>query len=236
MVTISQKVYFFFDDSGTFHRKEESGFFVYAGFVFSNYEELETAKRKYINANKKIKSAIGCAKDKELKACYLKAAHKRALLNSVKEYESVSLAVNLTKIYDHILDNKKSRCRYKDYILKRCIKNKLQNMISSGSLSSDEDVSLFINIDEQLTATDGYYNLRDSILEELKYGIKNFDYGITYPHVFQKNVDVNIHYCESKNNYLIQASDILANRIWTSYRTGNQNLRNIPNHIALTFP
>lgn len=212
------------------------GYFIYAGFVFSSLEDLETAKRKYINANKKIKMAIGASKERELKACYLLPKHKRSLLSSVKEYDSVSVAVNLSKVYDYIIDSKKSRCRYKDYILKRCIKNKLLTMISSGLIKSDEDITLLINIDEQLTATDGYYSLRDSIIEELKYGIKNFDYGILHSNVFSKGVDVRIHYCESKNNYLIQASDILANRIWTSYRTGNQNLRNLPNHIALTFP
>lgn len=234
MIAISKNIYFFFDDSGVFHRNEPSGFFVYAGFVFSCREELDAAKRKYINANKAIKKALGV--DYELKAAVLRNKHKRALFNSVAEYGSLSACVELKRIYDYIIDNKKSRCRYKDYVLKLCVKRKLQDLIQMGVVRKSDDIHLFIYIDEQLTATDGYYDLRDSIQEELQHGIVNFNYGIVHEKVFTGQVVVDISYCESKNNYLIQASDILANRIWTSYRTGRPELRKISGHTALTFP
>ena len=48
-----QTVYFYFDDSGTFHKNEPSGYFLYAGYVFCNVNDRDIAKRKYINANKK---------------------------------------------------------------------------------------------------------------------------------------------------------------------------------------
>ncbi len=73
-------------------------------------------------------------------------------------------------------------------------------------------------------------------MEELRYGIVNFDYGIKHQHIFDANVKVNIEYCDSSCNYMIQASDILANRIWASYMTGNKDLRKIENHTTLTFP
>lgn len=171
-----------------------------------------------------------------MKAAVLTAKHKRSLFNSVRAYESVSAAVDLSKIYDHILDNKKSRCRYKDYILKLCVKRKLEELISRGIIRKDDDITIEICIDEQLTATNGYYSLEDSIWEELKHGIANWDYGIVHKNVFDKDVTVHIHYCDSSKYYLIQAADILANRIWTSYRVNNVNLRKINNHIALTFP
>ncbi|MFS1351480.1 DUF3800 domain-containing protein [Enterococcus faecium] len=28
---------------------------------------------------------------------------------------------------------------------------------------------------------------------------------------------MHVRYCDSKSNYLVQASDILANRLWTSF-------------------
>ena len=139
-------------------------------------------------------------------------------------------------MYDHILADKKSICRYKDYVLKRCVKNKLKRLIADGTISKDEDIKISIYIDEQLTATNGYYDLRDSIMEELQYGIANFDYGIRHPHLFDSEVTVSIQYCDSSTNYMIQASDILANRIWTSYRIQNRNLRLIDNHSTFTFP
>jgi len=231
---ISQEVIFFFDDSGVLHKNEPSGYFVYAGFVFTSRKELEDAKRKYIHANKALKKALG--RNDELKAATLKAKHKRSLYSSVKKYDSVAVVVDVSRVYDYILADKKSICRYKDYVLKRCVKSKLKELIADGRVSKDEDITISIYIDEQLTATNGYYDLRDSIMEELQYGIVNFDYGIRHPHLFDSEVAVNIQYCDSSANYMIQSSDILANRIWTSYRTKNRNLRLIENQSILTFP
>lgn len=229
-----QEVIFFFDDSGVLTKKEPSGYFVYAGYVFTSCDTLNSARRKYIHANKALKKALG-RKD-ELKAANLATTHKRALFNAVREYESVSVTVDISQVYNHILADKKSICRYKDYALKRCIKNKLKALIADGTISKAEEIELHVYIDEQLTATNGYYDLRDSIKEELQYGIINFDYGVKHQNLFDGNVEVVIEYCDSSKNYMIQASDILSNRIWSSYRTKNRNLRLIDNHIALTLP
>jgi hypothetical protein len=172
----------------------------------------------------------------ELKASRLEPAQKRSLYNVLRKYDSVSASVKISNVYGYIMGNKKSRCRYKDYVLKICVKRKLTELISEGKLSRTDDVHIYVYIDEQLTATNGYYDLRDSIVEELRYGIVNFNYGVHHPPVFSGDVQVSIEYCDSRRNYLIQASDILANRIWTSYRVNNEKLRDIPNHLHLTFP
>lgn len=231
---ISQEVIFFFDDSGVLHKNEPSGYFVYAGYVFTDRNTLEIAKRKYMHANKILKRAL--KRTDELKTANLSPVHKRSLFNSVRQYDSVDVVVDISRVYDHILANKKAICRYKDYTLKRCVKNKVKSLITDGLISKDEEIVISIYIDEQLTATDGYYDLRDSIKEELQYGIVNFDYGIRHPHLFEADVIVNIKYCNSSRNYMIQASDILANRIWTSYRSQNRKLRQIDNHMTLTLP
>lgn len=231
---VLQEIIFFFDDSGVLHKKEVSGYFVYAGYVFTNREELLSARRRYVHANKKLKERLG-RKD-ELKAAKLERKHRRALLTPVRQYDSVAVAVNIKKVYDYILADKKSICRYKDYIIKRCVKNKLKRLIANGRINPDDDITVSIYIDEQLTGTNGYYDLRDSIREELRYGIVNFDYGTRHESLFDKDVIVNIFYCDSSKNYMIQASDILANRIWTSFKCNKPELRDIENHITLTFP
>ncbi len=229
-----QKVFFFFDDSGVLHKNEPSGYFVYAGYSFFDRSELDSAKRKYINANKKLKAANNFTG--ELKAAELEVKHKRTLFNAIRSYDSLSAAVDISKVYDHILTNKRSICRFKDYVLKRCIKAKLQEAIRCGKLHKSDDVDIFIYIDEQLTATNGYYDLCDSIKEELQHEIANWDYGVVHRNVFDGEIRVFIEYCELKNNYLIQASDIIANRILVSYRDEKPKLREIPNHLSLTFP
>jgi len=138
--------------------------------------------------------------------------------------------------YDYILSSSKSICRYKDYILKRTIKAKIKNLIDKGIISRTEDICISIYIDEQLTATDGIYGLRETIKEELQYGIKNYNYDTFYPPLFAAQVDVQVEYCESKSNYMIQACDILANRIFASYKYDKPDLRKIPNHNHLTYP
>lgn len=230
-----QTVYFFFDDSGVLHANERSGYFVYGGYVFLSRSDLDIAKRKYINANKKIKAATGFTG--ELKAAVISNDQKRSLYNVVRDYESVSCSVEIKRVYASILSSKKSICRYKDYVLKRCVKSKLIDFIHDGKLNPQEEITIHIFIDEQLTATNGYYDLRDSIKEELQHGIKNFDYGTFHKNIFDSEVTVNISYCESKHNYLIQASDILANKVWHLFLDGNsEKIYKIPNHRHLTFP
>lgn len=197
-------------------------------------DEIDNARREYVSAVKKLRKTLGIKG--ELKACYLKPDNKRFLYNVVRKYDSASVSVNKSRVYDYIMNNKASICRYKDYALKRCVKLKLQSLLDVGRISKDEDIEISIYIDEQLTASDGYYTLKDSIREELMYGIVNFDYGVSHPNMFDSDVCINIHYCDSSKNYLIQASDILANRIWTSYVVENAKLRKIPNHTFLTLP
>ncbi len=229
-----QEIYFYFDDSGVLHPSNNTGIFVYAGYVFLNKSDKESAKRKYRSLVKKIQISLNMVD--ELKACKLKNSHKRALYNVMKVYESVSLVVKVNHVYKSILSHVKSICRYKDYILKLLIKEKLKTCIQCNKLDKMKSVRIYINIDEQLRATNGVYNLEASIYEELKHGIINYDYGKVHKPIFYGEVEVIVKYCESKHDYLIQASDILANRIFTSYRDEKIELSNIDNHKRLIFP
>ena len=120
--------------------------------------------------------------------------------------------------------------------MKRIIKEKIKALISKNKINVDEDVTISLFIDNQNIATNGYYNLKGSIYEELKNGIRNFDYGMIHESIFKGDVNVNVRYCDSKIDYLIQASDILANRIFNSYEKNIEKLREIPNHKNLTLP
>ncbi|WP_029546178.1 DUF3800 domain-containing protein [Selenomonas sp. AB3002] len=229
-----QEVYFFFDDSGVLHKNNKTGIFVYAGYVFESRLDLDNAKRKYKALVNEIRAALG--RTDEIKAFGLSNNHKRALYNVLRNEESLSVVVNINKVYTSILSSSKSICRYKDYIMKRAIKSKIRDLIDKQILDSQQDITIRISVDEQLTSTDGIYGLKETVKEELQNGIANYDYGTFHEPLFSSNVHVDVRYCESKSNYMIQACDILANRIYTSYRDKNPNLRNIPNHKNLTFP
>lgn len=229
-----QEIYFYFDDSGVLHKSNRVGIFVYAGYAFLDKNEKDIAKRKYRKLVNEIQGSLNRAC--ELKACQLSNKHKRALFNVMRTYESLSVVIDINRVYNYILANGKSICRYKDYILKRLVKEQIQSFIRDKKIDAGADVRIYVNVDEQLRSTNGIYNLETSIYEELKYGIVNYDYGKVHKPIFYGDIEVKVKYCESKNDYLIQAADILANRIFVSYRECNPDLRRLKGHRRLIFP
>lgn len=227
-----QQIYIYIDDSGIFHKKHD--YFVYAGYAFTDKNEKEVAKRQYRTLSKKIAKSLG--RDDELKSYGLGNNHKRALYNVMRKHESLSVCVNLNRIYDQIMQDKKSIHRFKDYALKRVIKGKVQELIGKQLIDPNEDISICVFVDEQMTATDGYYDLSQSIKEELEKGVSNFDYSVFHKPVFSKKVLVDVQFCDSSNNYLIQASDILANRHFISYVKNLPLLRQKDAHHLLHLP
>lgn len=229
-----QEIFCFFDDSGVLHPSETSGRFVYAGFVFSCRSDKDDAKRKYIAANKQVCQAT--SRTDEIKAHGLAVKHKRTLYNSTKNYPSVSAEVDITRLRQSIVESKNSICRYKDFVLKLAIKNKVRDFILAGIIDPNKPVNMYINVDEQLTASDGRYKLKEAVYNELRLGTSNWNHGRDFPPLLYSDLEISLRYCESKHNFLIQASDILANRIWSSFRVENPEIRIIPNHSNLTFP
>lgn len=227
-----QKIFYFIDDSGVFHENEKV--FIYAGYIFVDKESKDTAKRKYKTLLKEIQKDSG--NYGEIKAFGLKNKHKRALFNVMQEYYSFSVKVDIHRVYDYVMKSKHSRNRYKDYVLKRAIKNSLEKLISMGEVDPYNLGSIIIHIDQQGTASDGYYFFNESVEEELNHGISNFNYGTQFPPIIYSNCKIRTLYCDSSNNYLIQAADILANRVRRGYVDNNKRLIQIGKHNHLLLP
>lgn len=222
------------DDSGVFHRNEASGYFVYGGYVFFG-DEKDHAKRQYHALVDKIKKKIH--QNGELKAAFIQERkHKRALISVLSQYQKISLSIQISRVKDSILDDPSARTRYKDWAIKMLIKKVFKYFISEKIINPNEDIDLEINLDEQATKSNGLYSLKDGIYEEFCHGTNNFDYGITFEPILYGNLNLSVRYCDSKNNYLVQAADILANRIWNSYKVQNESLRNLENHFHKEFP
>ncbi|MBL8121526.1 DUF3800 domain-containing protein [Candidatus Saccharibacteria bacterium] len=232
-----QVISLYLDDSGVFTIGEKSKFFVYGGYSFTNDKDRLTAKNVYKKRVLQIKAGLGLGADDELKAAMLNAKHKRSLFEILKNYNSLDCAVNIDNVYPSILENKLSVHRYKDYVLKRLIKIEIERLISAGSVDPFRAAALRVYIDQQHTSTDGYYTLSESISEELNHGIHNFEYGVFHAPLFKAPVSVKIEFCDSKHHYLIQASDILANRAFTAYNFNLSKLmQDIPHHNHLDMP
>lgn len=80
---------------------------------------------------------------------------------------------------------------------------------------------MVVNIDEQTTKTNGYYNLKDGIIEELKYGI--FNYGFYNIPIVNSELELEVCYQKSEKSYLIQASDLIAGTVRRLYLNNIEN-------------
>lgn len=229
-----KNIYFYVDDSGVLHRNARNEYFIYAGYCFLGKEHREDAHRKYRTLSDKIKRGLHL--HTEAKACHLEPKHKNKLYKIMRGYDSFSVAVRISELRSYVLDDKNSIHRYKDYALKRIIKEEVKKLLSLGKIDDREEIHIHIFVDEQNTATNGIYGLGDSVKEELAKGIMNFNYGTFYKPILHGRLFVDVTYCDSSKDYLIQACDILANRIWTSYYVRNEKLRILTDHTSLILP
>ena len=179
-----QTIYINIDDSGKLVSSEKVS--IYAGLVFTSKKE----KDKFITQYRGIVQDIKCKYCKEdisicnsnkscpeLKHNMLKAKHNRQLMNYIKKYSILCCVINNDKVYPNIKEDTASRGRFLDYSLKLLIKQTIKGLIKEERINPNLPIKLVLNIDEQTTKTNGYYNLRDGIIEELKYGIYNYNYS-----------------------------------------------------------
>ena len=234
-----QTIYINMDDSGCLVKGDLNELvFVYGGVFFLSLKEQEEFSRQYKALVKTIKnkycksfkkdSSIGtefCLSHTtknckytcpELKSNMLKPSDRRRLLNFIKKYDTSVAVVSNLKLKDYIFDSKASKGRYKDYIIKREVKKIIENLISQNRINPQNHVKLILNLDEQPTLSNGYYDLASSIKEELQFGIMNYDYGISFPPILS-SVTVHINYKNSYYNYPVQAADLIVGEVRHCY-------------------
>ena len=233
-----QEIYINLDDSGKLTRKEKVA--VYAGLVFLSKEE----KDKFITQYRKIINEIKChyckvekcnKKCTEIKNTNIKPKHKRRIMNYIKSYFSIALIIDNNKVYDYIINNKASKGRYIDYTIRRLIKSVVQELIKNKKIDSHKNVRLIINIDEQSTKSNGYYNLKDGLTEELLHGISNFNYDTFYNKVLYGKLEIVLSYQDSGKSYLVQAADLIAGTTRRKIKDNIENKNNISNNLDFIY-
>lgn len=228
-----QVINIFLDDSGIFSPKVNENYFVYAGYVLIGRTEREDAHRRYRTLSDAIRSGLGATG--ELKASALEYKHRNSLVKVLSRYESLACVVHIPRIREATKATARSRHRFKDYALKVAVKRKLETLINQGKIDATRHTELNVYIDEQHTATDGLYSLEESMREEFVNGIVNLDYGSFHRPLFEQ-MDIKVKFCDSSANYLIQASDLLANRMNHSFNKNKPELRRLPKLHVTTFP
>ena len=69
--------------------------------------------------------------------------------------------------------------------------------------------------------TNGRYELRESLIQELKTGTFNWNYASFFPPILPTLTDVRLEMRDSKLDPLIRAADIVANRVYFKARTND---------------
>lgn len=210
-------VYFFIDDSGVLDFAKNEEYFLYCGYMIIGNQSKGDLLRKYNSVRDEI--AKEYPNEKEIKGRIFNKNIGHELRNQLRLYKimkgeycySLILKVKNEFIYDYILDNKKSKTRYKNYALKMIIKEALQQALKDGAVE-DSFLNIKIIVDEECQSTNGIYDLEESVRSELFHGVHNFDYGKIYEPLFhnQKSL-VKVSYCSSEVARPVQTADILAN-------------------------
>lgn len=209
-----QEIYINLDDSGKLTFKEHIS--VYAGLVFLSKSE----KDKFITQYRSIIRDIKCNYCKEcnnrcpeIKNTNIIKKDKRRLMNYIKKYYRIALIIKNDEVYEHIKENKAAKGRFIDYAIRRLIKETIKKLIECQYINPKKPLKVIINIDQQSTKSNGYYNLRDGLIEELKYGIINYNYSIKIDPIMMSDLEIVVSYQDSGKSYLVQGADLLAGTV-----------------------
>lgn len=206
---VENTIYIYSDESGVFDYIHNE-YFLFAGLIFFGKDSKEIGARKYAHAEKCVRNN----QKGELKGSRISNAKKGKLYRSLNKEYKFCVMIDQKNINHKIFEDKKSKQRYLDYAYKIIIKKCMELLIKEKMISAKKIKFMFVNADEHVTATDGKYELRESLLQEFKIGVFNFNYEKYYRPVFPSLVDVVVNFCDSKTNYLIRAADIICNHCY----------------------
>jgi len=122
--------------------------------------------------------------------------------------------IELDKINSYIWTTPKHKQRYLDYAYKISVKRCLEALIKEGRIDPENVKNLYFYVDEHTTATNGRYELCESIEQEFKTGQFNPTWQTFHPPLFPNLESVSVQYRDSKSTVLVRAADIVANRIF----------------------
>lgn len=228
-------IFIYSDESGVLD-KVHNNYFVFGGLVLLSSKEKDIACRKYLHAEKTIRTSEGILSKNEVKATTVSNKSKGKLFRSLNEYEKFGIIINQQKIYDSIFSAKKTKQRYLDWAYKFAVRKKLEELIHEEKIIPKDVENIYFFVDEHTTATDGKYELKESLEQEFKYGIHNYEKMTFYPPVFPNLKSVNLYFCDSNTITLVRAADIIANRLYHAANINSLESVRRPNFLISNHP
>lgn len=211
-------IYFFIDDTGVLDVPEHSPFFCYSGYMILGTHHKSDVIRQFSAISNELKRQYlvgevkGSTFDKTDKS---QLRDELRLLKVMYKHKSVfplTVRVNNARLQQSIFADAANRTRYKNYILKRLVKESICREIASGRINPEHALNIRMFIDEEAQRTSGIYSLEQSIFAEALDGIQNWNYGMMFrPFLFNRSTKIRINYVDSARNRPVQTADILAN-------------------------
>lgn len=225
-------LFIYSDESGVFDKKHNE-VFVYGGLIFFGKSQKDDYSRKYLAAERPIRFGK-YSRNEELKACKITNKEKGKLYRAMNGATRFGIIIDQKRVLERIFQSKKDKQRYLDYAYKIGLKRALQKLIKEGKINADEIESIYVFNDEHSTATNGRYELREGLEQELKLGTYNFRYDKYFPPVFSAMKGIMLDFCDSSVVPLIRAADITANRIY--YLVLNKQIEKLNDVYLTTLP
>lgn len=206
-------IFVYSDESGVLDYIHND-FFAFGGIIFLSKEDKDTASRKFLFAEKALRTYGKHENNEELKACRITSKEKGKLFRSLNKFIKFGVVIKQKNIHQRIFDEKKSKQRYLDYAYKIALKRAFETLIKQGKVTANDVSHLHVFVDEHTTATNGRYELRESLEQEFKNGTFNYTYSNYFPPIFSNLQGIDLHFCDSSTKTLIRAADIVANQIY----------------------
>ena len=220
---MSNGIFILMDDSGKLNKNENC--LIYGGLFFYSSKDYMNFINKYKSIIKSIRCKY-CKKDKnncdknciEIKGTTkIKSSDNRRLFNLLKKQNNFGVFINNKMVRESIINDKASRGRFCDYAQKRIIKEIVLHSIRNNRINPSQPLNLYIKSDECKTKSNGYYNLKDSIYEELVNGIINYDYSKFHEPILNNSLNVSLRIYDSKKHFGIQGADIISHYLHYQY-------------------
>ena len=188
--------------------------FVFGGLLLLSKEERDICTRKYLHVERCIRASGAYSGQQELKAAVVSNEQKGKLFRSLSQYQRFGIVIQQKKLLERIFKSKKDKQRYLDYAYKIGLKRLFEKMIADRKICPEQVENIYICVDEHTTATNGRYELREALEQELKSGTYNHNYSSYFPPIFTGLKGVNLNFCNSAKRPLIRAADVIANRVY----------------------
>ncbi len=206
-------IFVYSDESGVLDKVHNSTY-VFGGLVFLSKNDKDLACRKYSAAESCVRKNGGYSLEAEVKASNVKHKEKYSLYRATNRFYKFGAIINQDRVLDSIMQNKKSKQRFLDYVYKIGLKRLLEKLIRERIINPSEVENIYLYVDEHTTATNGIYELRETIEEEFKVGMYNWNFRIFHPPLFPNLKGISLQYCNSATVTLVRAADVVANHIY----------------------